>query len=62
MDPISMALSAMSANQTSIQQAIATSMLKVAADSSQKMADLLAQSVENIPVSGLRGGNVNIAA
>lgn len=61
MDPISMAVSAMASKQASTQQAIATSMLKVAADSSQKMADLLAQSVESVSVSASRGGNVNLS-
>lgn len=53
---------ALGVTQAMTQQAIAISMVKVAVDASQKMADLLAQSVENVPVSASRGGNVNIAA
>lgn len=61
MDPISMASGAVGAQQAMTQQAIAISMVKAASDSSQKMADLLAQMVESVPVSGSRGGNVNFS-
>lgn len=61
MDPISMASSAVGAQQAMTQQAMALSMVKVAADASQKMADLIAQSADSVPVSGSRGGNVNFS-
>lgn len=47
--------------QAMTQQAIATTMVKVAADASQKMADLLAQMVDSVPVASGRGGNVNFS-
>lgn len=60
MDPLSMATGAIGAKQAMTQQDIALSMVKAAADSSQKMADLLAQMVDSVP-AGSRGGNVNFS-
>ena len=55
------ATAAIGATQAMTQQALALSMVKAAADSSQKMADLLAQMVDSVPVSS-RGGTVNFSA
>jgi len=55
------ATTAIGVTQAMTQQAIATTMVKVAADASQKMADLLAQMVDSVPVSSGRGGTVNFS-
>lgn len=44
------------------QQNIALSMVKNAAETSQKIADILMQSAANVPASGIRGTQVNFSA
>ncbi len=57
-----MEISAGLAAQTAMtRQAIALETLKMAADMSQQMADILAQALD-VPVSNSRGGNVNFTA
>ncbi|MBU0801019.1 MAG: hypothetical protein KKA05_08430 [Alphaproteobacteria bacterium] len=43
------------------QQAVALSVLKQSADMQQKMADILMESIVNVPTGG-RGGLVNMTA
>ncbi len=43
-------------------QAIALEVLKQSADLQQKSADILLESIVNVPASGNRGANVNISA
>lgn len=43
-------------------QAIALAVLKQSAESQRKVADMLQQIVENVPVSSSRGTNVNLSA
>ena len=40
----------------------AVSLVKAAADAQAKMAELIAQAADNVPVSSSRGVNVNVSA
>ncbi len=41
---------------------VAMSSIKSNADSEKKVADMLLDTISNVPVSGTRGGNLNISA
>ena len=50
------------AKQALLQQAVALSVVRQAADMQQKLAAMLAESVRNVPVSPARGGGVDLQA
>lgn len=53
---------AIAAQQAQLQANVAMSALKASAQADQQIASLLQASIENVPVSPVRGSNVNTSA
>ena len=53
---------AIMAQQAILQQAVALSVMKQSADMQQQLASILEQAILDVPVSGSRGANVDMAA
>lgn len=53
---------AIAAQQAQLQQNVALSAIKSAAQADQQIADLLLASVDNVPVSSSRGTSLNTSA
>lgn len=52
----------MAAESALLRQAVSMSVIKQNADMQQKLAEIIQQSLTNVPVSASRGTNVNVSA